>query len=838
MKRSFFKIGLSFLLWVVVKPGTAQPIIFSDTFAYNTSNVPTGWSVVSLNDAGPSPTQSQANWTMTPDGTGASGFYWENRPAIHSFTASTGAIIFNSDFLDNGGTGNSCDPAATSCVPHEGVIISPRINTQGIPHVSVRFHQYFRGLATETFLEVSDDSINWHPFPVNMELSGRPFGGETSPEDIQQVNITPIAANKPNVWIRFRFKGEYYFWIIDDLVVFAGWDRDLGITEIISPNKDIDACLRDDGDQITVRIHNYGSVPDSNFLVNYQIPGITFFSDTFDAVLPPNESAVFTFSQPFFPDSAYSLGVFLGDPTFPIFDNNPANNNLFCEYVPVCCTETDAIGGSYVCNQVIVKFSPSASPALRAAIRDSFDIPPALIDSCRCNEFELWDMQFPNKFQNDTITNVNEGISLIKIRPGVKDAGRNYLDDVNPPVDSAGTGPPYRAPEDSNATKRVVVGVIDTGIDFSHDSVENNFWVNPAETANIYASDADSNCYLQDNLGMNFLAHDQAPQDDNSHGNHVGGTIINALPEDLRIELQAIKAQAKNGKGTLFDMICAVYYAVDEDVDLINMSVGYMGELSSMLDTAVFDAEAADILIIASAGNESLDNEMFYHWPSGFSQYWDSAQAVVISRNVISVAAYDTMADQLAGFSNFGAGKVDIAAPGVDIYSTGLGENQMTFKSGTSMAAALVSRSVALYVGCNPDASWDEIKGFLLDSAQVKPSLNNLVGGARFLDTNDSLYINCGGASQLNSNVFPAKVNLFPNPNHGEFTLEILDANSPEILVDVLNSIGQMIDRQTIRMAAPSSRHLLNLGKLPSGIYYIRLTLGERQKVIKMGVEW
>jgi subtilisin family serine protease len=125
---------------------------------------------------------------------------------------------------------------------------------------------------------------------------------------------------------------------------------------------------------------------------------------------------------------------------------------------------------------------------------------------------------------------------------------------------------------------------------------------------------------------------------------------------------------------------------------------------SRALEDVIRKAYENDILFVAAAGNASVNNDRQPHFPSSYNV-----------PNVVSVAALDRN-DQLASFSNWGVKSVAIAAPGVDILSTWLG-NAYEEKSGTSMATPVVSGVAALVVAQHPRISVDQLRSKLLASS-------------------------------------------------------------------------------------------------------------------------
>jgi subtilisin family serine protease len=135
---------------------------------------------------------------------------------------------------------------------------------------------------------------------------------------------------------------------------------------------------------------------------------------------------------------------------------------------------------------------------------------------------------------------------------------------------------------------------------------------------------------------------------------------------------------------------------------------------SRALEDVIRKAYEAGILFVAASGNASTNNDRNPHYPSSYNV-----------PNVISVAALDRN-DQLAGFSNYGLKSVAIAAPGVDILSTWLGD-EYEEKSGTSMATPVVAGVAALVVANDPKITVDELRTKLLGSVDTLNSLKDKV---------------------------------------------------------------------------------------------------------------
>lgn len=226
-------------------------------------------------------------------------------------------------------------------------------------------------------------------------------------------------------------------------------------------------------------------------------------------------------------------------------------------------------------------------------------------------------------------------------------------------------------------SSEIVVGVIDSGVNYKHPDLAANMWRNPGEVPNNNIDD-DANGFIDDYYGYDFSRclkfnpartvctqtkpRDGDPMDDTGHGTHVAGTIgavgnntIGVTGVSWNARIMAIKALTSAG-GLTSDLIDAVNYATMMNVKITNNSWGG-GGFSQSLFNAIQAARDADALFIAAAGNGGSDgigdnNDGTPHYPSSYNL-----------DNIIAVAATDFQ-DNLAGFSNFGATGVDLAAPG------------------------------------------------------------------------------------------------------------------------------------------------------------------------------
>jgi subtilisin family serine protease len=237
------------------------------------------------------------------------------------------------------------------------------------------------------------------------------------------------------------------------------------------------------------------------------------------------------------------------------------------------------------------------------------------------------------------------------------------------------------------------VAVIDTGIDYTHPDLIANY-----------------------KGGKDFVNKDDLPMDDNGHGTHVAGIIAACNNNDIGVvgvapnaSLYAVKVLDATGSGYYSDIIAGIEWCIGK-VDIANMSLG--GTYDSPSLHAACDTAAEHILLVAAAGNSGNragrgDN---VNYPARYD-------------TVIAVAATDS-SDNRASFSSTGP-PLDIAAPGVSIYSTYKGGGYATM-SGTSMAAPHVAGTLALLLsgdiyGTADDLGsqgWDSLYGWGLVDAE------------------------------------------------------------------------------------------------------------------------
>ncbi len=276
----------------------------------------------------------------------------------------------------------------------------------------------------------------------------------------------------------------------------------------------------------------------------------------------------------------------------------------------------------------------------------------------------------------------------------------------------------------------VIVAVVDTGIRYTHQDLAANMWHNPGEAGSgneTNGIDDDGDEYVDDVYGINTVTGSGDPMDDNGHGSHVAGTI-GAVANNAgshvgvawNVKLMACKFLDSSGGGYVSGEIKCLEFALAKRARIVNASYG--GDFFSQSEyEAIRNLRDHGVLFVCAAGNDSGNNDTSPSYPASFDLH-----------NIIAVAATDR-SDNLASFSNFGATRVHLGAPGVDIFScVSTSDSAYDTWAGTSMATPHVTGAAALVLAKFPNATEAELRRRILNGAAPIPSLaNKTVTGGR-----------------------------------------------------------------------------------------------------------
>lgn len=386
----------------------------------------------------------------------------------------------------------------------------------------------------------------------------------------------------------------------------------------------------------------------------------------------------------------------------------------------------------------------------------------------------------------------------------------------------------------TTGSSNVVVAILDSGMKLDHPEIVNRLWRNTADNDGD-GIDTDNNGFVDDLLGWDFAYGDNMASDGHGHGTNVGSIVgmegdngTGLAGVDWNCQLMIGQILDNNNSGWYTWWAAAIYYAVDNGADVINMSVGG-SSYSATLEAAIDYAYANDVPVIVCMMN--TNNNVSYY-PAAYA-------------NTIAVGATGVDDNRVAPFfwngasgSNYG-NHIDLVAPGSPIHGLSYisNTNFNSYWGGTSQAAPLVTGVVALMKSLAPSLDIETIRDILKNTAddQVGNPNEDIAGwdqyyGSGRLNAGAALSSVLGIISSNDELELSFDLTLFPNP-----TSDIIRIDTDGKQMDMISIYS--IDGQLVRqLNNVNTNEAVNIKDLPTGIYIFEVKIGEEQvnrKVVK-----
>ena len=459
-------------------------------------------------------------------------------------------------------------------------------------------------------------------------------------------------------------------------------------------------------------------------------------------------------------------------------------------------------------NQYLVQVSPSAlsNPELVEGILDEHNAIQVWADSE--TRIQLWEViSFPYTTQDGIeITNINESTSHTRDKTEIDGADLNYIGETPDfgTVSYACTqlNFPILLPEGDHNVK---ISILDTGISEITDNSNNEY-----------------DFSLEDYTGYDYVNYDPIPEDEHGHGSHLAGVIAAIVNHDgnHHVQFDIRKTHDASGSGYLSATIRAIKDAVEAGSNIINMSFSHTASgpnEGSILQRAIEYAEQNNVLVIASAGNNSINND---HYQNA------SYPATFPNANIVSVGGVDCY-NEMAPFSNYGVNSVDVAILGVGVLGPDL-EQGIVPRTGTSQAAAITSGLSAVLATHLYQFSPELIKCALIYGSRPAVGLEGLILSGGTIDGNLALDRLLSGTcnfigqteKSLGKNLSTRKeIQLYPNPAYDFLTLNTAFANEDEVQVRIIDMTGKI----HLNQVKSSGTIQLDISTIEPGFYQIAI---------------
>ena len=373
----------------------------------------------------------------------------------------------------------------------------------------------------------------------------------------------------------------------------------------------------------------------------------------------------------------------------------------------------------------------------------------------------------------------------------------------------------------------LIVAILDSGAKLDHPEFSGRIWVNTNESED--GSDTDSNNFVDDINGWDFVNNDNDPTDDHGHGTNVCGIALSSVNNNIgyafvnwNSKIMICKILDDKNSGYYSWWADAVYYAVDNGASVINMSVGGNGS-STLLEDAINYAYNNNVPVVVSTGNQNS----VIQYPANYTNAF-----AIGSTNPDDTRSVPFFWSETSG-SNYGP-ELDFVAPGNYMYglSYSSNTNYNYYWGGTSQAAPHVAGLISLLLSVDSNLTVDEIRTILEETSEDE------VGDSEDTAGWDQYYghgrINAFQAlthSSLSIDKFKdtnKNLIVYPNPTASGSNLKILNLVNGENVITIYNMIGQKIYKKS--HSALDNSATINLPELTTGNYILRINNTSKNK--------
>ncbi|WP_114492196.1 S8 family serine peptidase [Candidatus Ulvibacter alkanivorans] len=380
----------------------------------------------------------------------------------------------------------------------------------------------------------------------------------------------------------------------------------------------------------------------------------------------------------------------------------------------------------------------------------------------------------------------------------------------------------------------IIIAVLDSGVKIDHPELAGRLWTNPNEV--LDGTDTDGNGYIDDIDGWNFAYNTNDPSDDVGHGTNIIG-LLGSIPNNatayagINWNSKIMNLKMLNDQNAYTDVawaVDAIYYAVDNGADIINMSWGSTGD-SSALQDAVTYAHSNGVVLTAAMLN--FDNNIPIY-PAAYTE-------------TIAVGSIDPDGDRSSPFywdvnsgSNFGP-HIDLIAPGNYTYSIThtSNNNYNIYWGGTSQAAPHVAGIASLLLSQDGSLTPEEIRTIMNstaddetgDPSEDTPGWDQYYGFGRL-----NAFQALSSILNVSENNYETAISIYPNPVDGTERLSFSSNAAPITAVKLYTILGTVAFEQSVPNRTDYEMEVANFA---AGVYIVEVhTLGnkqvERQKIV------